>query len=120
MSLFEVTAGHRAGAESLARALPLRYGAGSLHTHRTAIMRRIGMAVLGLALVATPGYGQRSALRGVRDGGSFGVNFVVPQPPGEFPRNGDGAAGIAVFGGTSGRAPAPRLGGRWEGFDSPD
>src|SRR5258706_9766699 len=118
MSLFEVTAGHRAGAESLARALPFRYGAGSRHTHRTAIMRRIGMAVLGLALVATPGYGQRSALREVRDGGSFGVNVVVAQPLGEFRRNGDVAAGLSVFGVTSGSALALRVDGSWMAYDA--
>src|SRR5947199_249727 len=35
-------------------------------------MRRIGMAVLGLALGTTPLVGQRSALREVRDRGSYG------------------------------------------------
>jgi len=81
-------------------------------------MRRIGMAVLGLALVATPLFGQRSALREVRDGGSFGVNFVVAQPLGEFRRNGNVAAGLSVFGVTSGNALALRIDGSWMAYDA--
>ena len=40
-------------------------------------MRRIGMAVLGLGLVTIPLFGQRSALREVRDRGAFGADLVV-------------------------------------------
>jgi hypothetical protein len=81
-------------------------------------MRRIGMAVLGLALVSSPLLGQRSALREVRDRGAFGVNFVVAQPLGEFRRNGDVAAGLAVFGVTSGSALALRIDAGWMAYDA--
>ncbi|HEY3219354.1 MAG TPA: hypothetical protein VGJ80_01360 [Gemmatimonadales bacterium] len=81
-------------------------------------MRRIGMAVLGLALVASPLFGQRSALREVHDRGAFGVNFVVAQPLGEFRRNGDVAAGLSVFGVTSGGALALRIDAGWMAYDA--
>jgi hypothetical protein len=82
-------------------------------------MRRIGMAVLGLTAITTPLVGQRSALREVHDGGngSFGANFVVAQPLGEFRRNGDVAAGLSFFGVTSG-ALALRIDGSWIAYDA--
>ena len=61
-------------------------------------MRRIWMAVLGLFIVTAPLAAQRSALREVRDRGSFGLTFVVAEPLGAFRRNGDYAAGITGFG----------------------
>ncbi|MFN2572549.1 MAG: hypothetical protein ABR537_13220 [Gemmatimonadales bacterium] len=81
-------------------------------------MRRIGMAVLGLGVIVTPLVGQRSALREVRDRGSFGVNLVVAQPLGAFRRNGDVAAGLSVFGVTSGGALALRVDGGWMAYDA--
>ena len=60
-------------------------------------MRRIGMTVLGLTLVTTPLASQRSALREVHDGGSFGANFVVAQPLGAFRRTGSVAPGLSGF-----------------------
>ncbi len=80
-------------------------------------MRRIGMAVLGLALVASPLFGQRSALREVRDRGAFGADFVVAEPLGEFSRNGDVAAGLSIFGVTNGGALALRVEGAWMAYD---
>lgn len=81
-------------------------------------MRRIGMAVLGLTVISgTPLLGQRTALREVRDRGSFGVNLVVAQPLGAFRRNGDVAAGLSVFGVTSG-ALALRIDGGWMAYDA--
>jgi hypothetical protein len=84
-------------------------------------MRRIGMAVLGVAMVAAPLYGQRSALREVGGSdtrGSFGVNLVVAQPLGAFRRSGDVAAGLTVFGVTSGGALALRIDGSWLAYDA--
>jgi hypothetical protein len=60
-------------------------------------MRRIGIAVLSLALVAGTLPAQRSALREVRDEGSLGLTLVVAQPLGEFRRHGDVAAGLTGF-----------------------
>ncbi len=80
-------------------------------------MRRIGMSVLGLALVASPLFGQRSALREVRDRGAFGADFVVAEPLGEFSRNGDVAAGLSIFGVTNGGALALRVEGAWMAYD---
>jgi len=82
-------------------------------------MRRIGMAVLGLTVVTTPLMAQRSALRDVHRGGngSFGAAFVVAEPLGEFSRNGDVAAGLSIFGVTSGSALALRLEGAWMAYD---
>lgn len=60
-------------------------------------MRRIGMAVLSVALAAAPLAGQRSALREVRHRGDAGLTFVVAQPLGAFRRHGDVAAGLAGF-----------------------
>ena len=79
-------------------------------------MRRIGLAVLGLALVSSSLVGQRSALREVRDRGAFGADFVVAQPLGEFSRNGDVAAGLSVFG-VTGRGLALRIEGSWMAYD---
>lgn len=84
-------------------------------------MRRIGMTMLGLAFVVAPLVGQRSALREVHDGagrGSFGVNIVVAQPLGAFRTNGDVAAGLQVFGVTSGSALALRIDGGWMAYDA--
>src|SRR2546425_3433803 len=85
-------------------------------------MRRIGIAVLGLTVVTSPLVGQRSALREVSSGGSgsIGANFVVAQPLGEFRRNGDVAAGLSIFGVTSGGALALRIDGSWMAYDAPD
>src|SRR5213083_3647198 len=80
-------------------------------------MRRIGMAVLSLGLIAGPLLGQRSALREVRDRGAFGADFVVAQPLGEFRRNGDVAGGLSIFGVTSGGALALRVEGAWMAYD---
>jgi len=81
-------------------------------------MRRIGMAVLGLILVSSRLFGQRSALREVRDRGAFGADFVVAQPLGAFSRNGDVAAGLSIFGVTSGGALALRVEGSWMAYDA--
>jgi len=81
-------------------------------------MRRIGMAVLALGLVSSPLLGQRSALREVGDRGAFGVNVVVAQPLGQFRRNGDVAAGLSVFGVTSGGPLALRIDAGWMAYDA--
>jgi len=81
-------------------------------------MRRIGMAVLGLASVASPLFGQRSALREVRDRGSFGINFVVAEPLGDFRRTGDYAAGLSGFAVVGGPTLGVRIDGGWMGYDS--
>ncbi len=81
-------------------------------------MRRIGMAVLSLGLIAGPLLGQRSALREVGDRGAFGVNFVVAQPLGAFRRNGDVAAGLSVFGVTSGGPLSLRIDAGWMAYDA--
>src|SRR5882672_3935031 len=83
-------------------------------------MRRIGMAVLGLTVVTSSLMAQRSALREVHRGGngSFGAAFVVAEPLGEFRRNGDVAAGLSVFGVTSGSALALRVDGSWMAYDA--
>jgi hypothetical protein len=82
-------------------------------------MRRIGMAVLGLTVISAPVLGQRSALREVRDRGSFGVNVVVAQPLGAFRRTGSvapGLSGFAVVGGSS--MLGLRIDGSWMVYDS--
>jgi hypothetical protein len=81
-------------------------------------MRRIGMAVLGLMAGTAPLFGQRSALREVRDRGSFGVNLVVAQPLGEFRRTGDVAAGLTAFGVVGGPMVGLRIDGGWMVYDS--
>ncbi len=81
-------------------------------------MRRIGMAVLGLALGTTPLAGQRSALREVRDRGSFGVTFVVAQPLGDFRRTGAVAPGVAGFAVVGGPMLGLRIDGSWMVYDS--
>jgi hypothetical protein len=60
-------------------------------------MRRIIGLALMLVAATSPLFGQRSALREVRDEGSLGFNLVVAQPLGEFRRNGDVAAGLTGF-----------------------
>ncbi len=66
-------------------------------------MRRIGTAVLGLALTATALVGQRSALHEVHTNrGSFGVNVSFAEALGEFQNNADFMAGIGAFGVTGG------------------
>ncbi len=82
-------------------------------------MRRIGMAVLGLTVVTSPLMAQRSALREVHRGGngSFGAALVVAEPLGEFSRNGDVAAGLSIFGVTSGGLLALRVEGAWMAYD---
>jgi len=81
-------------------------------------MRRIGMAVLGLALGTTPLVGQRSALREVRDRGSFGVNVVVAQPLGAFRRTGSVAPGLSGFAVVGGPMLGLRIDGSWMVYDS--
>ena len=81
-------------------------------------MRRIGMAVLSLGFVSSPLFGQRSALREVGNRGSFGADFVVAQPLGEFRRNGDVAGGLSIFGVTSGGALALRIDAAWMAYDA--
>jgi len=82
-------------------------------------MRRIGMAVLGLTVVTSRLMAQRSALREVHRGGngSFGAALVVAEPLGEFSRNGDVAAGLSIFGVTSGGLLALRVEGAWMAYD---
>jgi hypothetical protein len=60
-------------------------------------MRRILGLALTLWAATSPLFGQRSALREVRDEGSAGVTLVVAQPLGEFRRNGNVAAGLTGF-----------------------
>jgi hypothetical protein len=81
-------------------------------------MRRIGMAVLGLAVVASPGFGQRSALREVRDRGSFGATLVVAEPLGDFRRHGNYAAGLSGFAVVGGPALGLRIDGSWMLYDA--
>jgi len=102
----------------LARALLFRY-AQLIPLSQDGDMRQIGMAVLGLTVVTSPLTAQRSALREVHRGGngSFGAAFVVAEPLGEFSRNGDVAAGLSIFGVTSGGALALRLEGNWMAYD---
>jgi hypothetical protein len=85
-------------------------------------MRRIGMVVLalsGLVTVASSLSAQRSALREVRDGGGMvGANVVVAQPLGTFRSTGNVAAGISLWGVTSGGTLALRVDGGWMLYDS--
>jgi len=81
-------------------------------------MRRIGMAVLGLTIIVSPLSAQRSALREVGNRGSFGANVVVAQPLGSFRNTGNVAAGISVWGVTSGGTLALRVDGGWMLYDS--
>ena len=83
-------------------------------------MRRIGMAVLGLSIIAgsTPLFGQREALREMRERGSVGFNLVVAQPLGDFRRNGDVAAGLNAFAVTSGGFFGLRVEGSWMIYDN--
>ena len=76
-------------------------------------MRRIGMAVLGLAFSATSLAGQRSALHDVtNERGSFGVTLAFAEALGEFQNNANFAAGIGAFG-TTGRTLGLRIEGSW-------
>ena len=81
-------------------------------------MRRIGMAVLGLTIIVSPLSAQRSALREVGNRGSFGANLVVAQPLGSFRNTGNVAAGISLWGVTSGGMLALRVDGGWMLYDS--
>src|SRR6266516_4184122 len=117
MSPFEVRHCRRPCAGSLACALPSRYGV-ALPLSQDGDMRRIGMAVLGLALGTTPLVGQRSALREVRDRGSFGVNVVVAQPLGAFRRTGSVAPGLSGFAVVGGPTLGLRIDGSWMVYDS--
>lgn len=85
-------------------------------------MRRISTVALGLAIAMAPATlaGQRSALREVHNGGegAFGINLIVAQPLGAFRRTGDVAAGLSVFGVTSGRPLAVRIEGAWMVYDA--
>jgi hypothetical protein len=81
-------------------------------------MRRIGMAVLGLTVVGSSLFGQRSALREVRDRGSFGINFVVAEPLGDFRRTGDVAGGLQLSGVTGGSGVGLRVDGTWMVYDA--
>lgn len=84
-------------------------------------MRRIGTAMLSLAFMTAPLFGQRSALREIHDGGnrgSFGINVVVAEPLGAFRTNGDVAGGLQVFGVTSGGPLALRIDGSWIAYDA--
>ncbi len=76
-------------------------------------MRRIGMAVLGLAIVGSNLYGQRSALREVHDRGTFGVTLAVAEPLGEFRNNANLAGGITGYALTGGRTLGLRIEGSW-------
>jgi len=86
-----------------------------------AIMRRISMAVLGLGALATVVStlsAQRSALREVGNRGSLGANVVFAQPLGTFQNTGNVAAGISLWGVTSGGTLALRIDGGWMLYDS--
>jgi hypothetical protein len=83
-----------------------------------AFMRRTLTAAFGLTLVTTPLFGQRSALREVRDRGSFGLDFIVAQPLGEFRRNGDVAAGLTIAGVTSAKLLGLRIEAAWMNYDN--
>jgi len=83
-------------------------------------MRRIGMAVLGLAAITAPLCAQRSALREVSYGGgngSFGVDFVIAEPRGDFRRTGNVAAGLGLNGVTAGHMLGVRIDGSWMVYD---
>jgi hypothetical protein len=77
-------------------------------------MRRIGMAVLGLALMNTPLVAQRSALRevGRGDRGSFGVTLAFAEALGSFQNHADFAAGLGAYG-VSGHTLGLRIEGSW-------
>jgi len=79
---------------------------------------RTGMAVLSLMTVTTSLFGQRSALREVRDRGSFGVNVVVAQPLGAFRRTGSVAPGLNGFVVLGGPVLGWRIDGAWMVYDS--
>ena len=81
-------------------------------------MRRIGMAVLGLAALGSNLYGQRSALREVHDRGTFGVTLAIAEPLGEFRNNANLAGGITAYGLTGNRTLGLRIEGSWILYDS--
>jgi hypothetical protein len=62
--------------------------------------------------------GQRWALREIGDRGSWGVNFVVAQPLGEFRRNANVAPGISAFAVIGGRGLGLRIDGGWMVYDA--
>ncbi len=83
-------------------------------------MRRIGMAVLGLTVITTaPLIGQRSALREVsqRERATFGFDFTVAQPQGEFRRTGNIAPGFSGFG-VLGTTLGLRIDGGWMVYEN--
>ena len=82
-------------------------------------MRRL----LALAILMAPStlLGQRSALREVPRGGgqgSFGIDFVIAEPLGQFRRHGNVAAGLAFNGVTAGRSLTVRIDGAWMVYDT--
>src|SRR5919109_3689182 len=83
-------------------------------------MRRIGMVVLGLSIIAAraPLFGQREALREMHERGGVVFNLIVAQPLGEFRRNGDVAAGIDAFAVTSAGFLGLRVDGSWMVYDN--
>jgi hypothetical protein len=84
-------------------------------------MRRIGIAVLalsGLLTLASSLSAQRYALREVGNRGSIGANLVVAQPLAAFRNTGSTAAGISIWGVTSGGTLALRVDGGWMLYDS--
>jgi opacity protein-like surface antigen len=81
-------------------------------------MRRIGTAVFGLMLVTSSLAGQRSALREVRDRGSFGVDVIVAEPLGEFRTKGDIAAGLSLAGVSSSNLLGFRIEASWLNYDN--
>lgn len=80
-------------------------------------MRWFGTAMFALMVVTAPLAGQRSALREVRDRGSFGLDLIVAQPLGEFRRNGDVAAGLTMAGVTSAKLLGLRIEAAWLNYD---
>jgi hypothetical protein len=83
-------------------------------------MRRIGMAVLGLtAITSAPLLSQRYALREVneRERGSFGFDFTVGQPQGQFRRTGNIAPGFSGFG-VLGSTLGLRIDGGWMVYEN--
>jgi hypothetical protein len=79
---------------------------------------RTGMAVLSLMTVATAAFGQRAALREVRDRGSFGITFTVAKPLGEFRRTGNDAYGVDGFAVIGGPFLGWRIDGAYMVYDS--
>lgn len=83
-------------------------------------MRRIGMALLALTLVATAATAQRrgqysSGLREVRDRGLVGLTIMGAEPWRDFRRYGDVAAGLTFFG-VTGKSLGVRIEGAYLGY----